>query len=300
MNPQENISTNNPHETPELLSQPSNVSGNFLKKRRFLFFTIIIVLTIVSIIAFLVFTNRSVLEHAVVNSSPTPTVASLYPTLVSIKIGNTQQGMIPTPFPTSHPFVVKDMYKSIPKEVLDRAHAYINSKVGEEYFKENYELDYEKSLPTKRTEIFSDNSFWYCIQYKYRPLVNLQVENDSICVMVKSTLTNNPFGFVAYIENDKILEPSVKKEMAIQLAVQYGLSLEKKAGDTQRVTKEKAIAKLYLRNVDYQSTNPIGNKKWEWEITNAFQGSECQVKEMARVNAITGQVQIFRDPLPCP
>jgi len=165
----------------------------------------------------------------------------------------------------------------IPGGIIERADKYIISKVGKDYFKQNYRFLEEESLGNK------GNPLEYFLYYDYLPATKLAGETVKIFVRMSESPDYVPWDYVACVNKGKICEPKITKKQALEIVA---------AQKIKEFSEEKAEISFGMPNADKDRPG------WFWEIAIPIEQGRCgttSIYHVVRVDAITGEYRYLRE-----
>ena len=120
-------------------------------------------------------------------------------------------GLPPASMPADAP---RPQHDSISPVIVRRADNYIISKVGQNYFKDNYEFVRAKSeFHAAKTK---DGRAEYFLYYQYKPL--LRINSNELLLVRMYDGDSAPHDYVGSVADGRVVEPTVSKEQARRTA----------------------------------------------------------------------------------
>jgi hypothetical protein len=115
--------------------------------------------------------------------------------------------------PKTPPKDLPDFGDLIPKPILDIAEKYVIAQVGRSYFARNYKfVEAASQYGQSGAEVKQ-----YGVVFDYAPLRKIGARSFVTTVITSSGKTIKPYGYVADVRKDQVVEPQISRQQALRI-----------------------------------------------------------------------------------
>jgi hypothetical protein len=162
--------------------------------------------------------------------------------------------------------------EQVPPEIIARADRYIVSRVGSQYFRENYTWVPEKTFVTREKEYF--------LYYSYEPLGRIGAGDHLVFVRMFAKPEYVPTNYVMAVDSvGAIVEPSINRDRALEII---------EAENVEHFDQTRARQDLHLYDPGMGRVPSSGNWSWYLYIPHPG-GGDCETYTIVFVDAVTGE-----------